>query len=74
MLTGAVWPQATATSLSTSSSAMLSMLKQPTPASRARRISARVLPTPENTIFDGVAPAARARSSSPAETMSAFMA
>ena len=58
MLTGAVRPQAAATSLRASSSASLSTLKQPMPASSAACISRRVLPTPEKTIFSGSAPAA----------------
>ena len=70
MLTGATWPARCATSLSTSSSASLSTLKQPMPTSSARRISARVLPTPEKMMSPASAPAASTRSSSPPETMS----
>ena len=55
---------------SSSSSPTLSTLKHSTPASSARAISARVLPTPEKTIRAGSPPAARTRSSSPPETMS----
>lgn len=40
------------------------------PALSAASISARVLPTPENTILPGSTPAASARCSSPPETMS----
>ena len=70
MLTGARWPSASATALSTSSSASLSTLKQPMPAASAWRISARVLPTPEKMILAGSPPAASTRASSPPETMS----
>ena len=69
-LTGARRPSAVATSLSTSSSASLSTLKQPMPACSACRISARVLPTPEKITLAGSPPAASTRCSSPPETMS----
>ncbi|MDT4854506.1 hypothetical protein FQZ97_888120 [compost metagenome] len=45
-------------------------MKQCTPICSARRISSRLLPTPEKTILPGSPPAARTRSSSPRETMS----
>jgi len=45
-------------------------LKQRTPACSALRISAAVLPTPENTTRDAAPPAASTRASSPADTMS----
>jgi hypothetical protein len=61
MLIGARRPSASATSLSTSSSASLSTLKQAMPAASAWRISARVLPTPEKMIFFGSAPTASTR-------------
>ena len=48
-------PRPLATSLSTSSSASLSTLKQPMPTSSARRISARVLPTPEKMMSPALA-------------------
>lgn len=70
MLIGARAFSASATSLSTSSSASLSTLKQAMPAASAWRISARVLPTPEKMIFFGSAPTASTRASSPPETMS----
>ncbi len=70
MLTGATLPAALATSLSTSSSASLSTLKQPMPTSSARRISTRVLPTPEKMMSRPAPPAASTRSSSPPDTMS----
>jgi hypothetical protein len=69
-LTGARAPSSTATALSTSSSGSLSTLKQWMPSSSARRISRRVLPTPEKMMSAGCAPAASTRSSSPPETMS----
>ena len=40
------------------------------PASKAVRISARVLPTPEKITWDGSPPAASTRSNSPPDTMS----
>jgi hypothetical protein len=69
-LTRARRPARLATSLSSSSSPTLSTLKQRTSTASARSISARVLPTPENTTRAGSPPAARTRSSSPPETMS----
>ncbi len=52
------------------SSGIDSTLKHLTPASSASRISAAVLPTPENTVFSALPPAASTRASSPPETMS----
>ena len=69
--TGATLPIAAATSLSRSSSGSLSRLKHLMPSSSPRRISATVLPTPENTILRAGMPAAMARSSSPPDTTSA---
>ena len=57
----AVSPRATATSLSALSSGSDSTLKAKMPASSANSISARVLPTPENTIFSGGTLTASAR-------------
>ena len=51
--TGATLPIAAAISLSRSSSGSLSRLKHLMPSSSPRRISATVLPTPENTILLG---------------------
>jgi len=59
-----------ATSLRRSSSLADSTLKQKMPASKAKRISASVLPTPENTTLAGSPPAAITRANSPPETMS----
>ena len=66
----AVAPASTAADDSISSSRSLSTLKHITPTSSARNISARDLPTPENTTFAGSTPAASTRSSSPPDTMS----
>jgi hypothetical protein len=67
---GACLPFDRATSESASISGSLSTLKQRMPASRAALISSRVLPTPEKTMRSPSTPAARARRSSPPETMS----
>ncbi|VVN48507.1 hypothetical protein PS662_06117 [Pseudomonas fluorescens] len=67
---GARTPSSAATTCRRSSSSVDSTLKQCTPTSSARRMSSRVLPTPENTILSALPPAARTRSSSPRETMS----
>ena len=71
MLTGAVrtW-QPSRLSLSTSSSASLSTLKQPMPSVQRPSHFARVLPTPEKMMSLPCPPAASTRSSSPPETMS----
>ena len=51
--------------------ARLSTLNCRIPASSPAAISSSVLPTPENTIFSGSMPAAKARCNSPKETISA---
>ena len=70
METGAVTPLDRATCDRASSSGSLSTLKQRMPAFSASPISSRVLPTPEKTMRSPGTPAARARISSPEETMS----
>jgi len=69
--TRAVMPRAFAALDMASTSGSLSALNWPMPAANAASISSSVLPTPENTIRSGCIPAARARASSPPDTMSA---
>ena len=71
--TGANLSISAATALSRSSSGSDSTLKHRIPTSSARRISARLLPTPEKMIFSAEIPARSARSSSPSDTTSAPM-
>ena len=59
-----------ATLFKRSSSLADSTLKQKMPASNALRISASVLPTPENTTLEASPPAAMTRANSPPETIS----
>jgi hypothetical protein len=66
----AVTPFDTAVSDRASSSGSDSTLKHRIPLSRASAISSRVFATPENTIRSPGTPAARARRSSPPDTMS----
>ncbi len=60
-----------ATAITVSSSAGDSTFRNPTPARIASSSSDAVFPTPENTIEFASNPAARARRSSPTDTMSA---
>jgi hypothetical protein len=69
--TWAVRPFSVAMRESSSSSGSDSTLTQKMPPSTAIASSRAVLPTPENMIFSGGMPAARARLSSPSETTSA---
>ena len=68
--TGAAMSSSAAIRSMRSSSPRDSAWTAPIPAASAARSSAALLPTPENTMSAGSPPAARARASSPPETMS----